>query len=260
MTSETDWFIPQLKSDQPSLRVFTLPQAGGGCATFASAARSMGPGIDVWGLNLPGRQARFAEPARSDLYPLVEEIADAFPRFVEGPYAFVGYCSGSLLALLLTKALKERGRQLPEGLVTISFRAPHRPSGFEQVHTLESEDFWREILSYGGVPEALVSRPEYRELFEPSLRADHALVAAYRDAPVEPLDVPISVLGGRRDPVLGAAELLEWQRYTAAGFALRLLDGAHWLLEEPAARLPEAIGRELRGFLADGASGRGREA
>jgi surfactin synthase thioesterase subunit len=225
----TDWFIPLSDADRAVAHVYAFPQAGGGATAFAALADAVGPDIAVWALNLPGRQARFAEDPRTDLGPLLDELAAAVPD--RAPGFLFGYCSGALLAFLLARRMREVGRRLPAELVVASYPAPDRAEPARTTHLLPVEEFWAEILSYGGVPEGVAAQPDFREIFEPALRADYALLAGYGYADGPPLPMPITAVSGAEDPVLLADDVDRWRAHTTAAFEAVTVPGDHWLLE-----------------------------
>jgi surfactin synthase thioesterase subunit len=239
------WFVPLTERPRPDarLRVLALPQAGAGVAAFAECAELLGPDIAMYGLNLPGRQARFAEPVRTELGALIDDIAEGIDPDLLAPlpYLLFGYCSGALLAYVLADALRARNLPAPAGLVVASYPSPGLVRPATTLHTLPTDEFWAEIASYGGFPVLLAEQPDFREIFEPALRGDYELLAGYQPVDRAPFDFPVTVACGRRDPVHDPAALLAWRRHTTGRFALELIDGDHWLLAGTEASLAELL-------------------
>ncbi|MEU5783370.1 thioesterase II family protein [Micromonospora lupini] len=245
-TTDLSWFVPLSDPDAGKAHVYALPQVGGGCATFAACADVLAPHTVVWGVNLPGRQARFLEPPRTALMPLVGELADALQTVDPPPQVLFGYCSGALLAFLIVQELHARAAAPPGRLVVASHPAPDRVPPPTNLHTLPSDQFWAEIISYGGVSDEIAAQADFREIFEPALRGDYALLADYRAAPAPPLDLPITVVVGAGDPVLREDDLLAWRSFTTGDFALHTLDGDHWLLDTAGAELAALLDKEAQ--------------
>ncbi|GAA3438044.1 thioesterase II family protein [Kutzneria kofuensis] len=244
-----DWFVRLPGGEPGGVQVFAFPHAGAGCAAFGECTAELSGVLDVWTANLPGRQARFLEPCRTEIQPLVAELADALPSYRDGrPYGIVGYCAGALLAYLLTAELQRRGAEPPARLVLVSYATPGRVPADPDLHTLPSARFWERISALGGVHERLAAHPDARQVFEPALRGDFTLLAGYRPAADEPvLGAPISVVAGRDDPLLDVAELTRWRDRTAGDFRLHLIRGGHWLLEDEPAGLAAALAEQLAG-------------
>lgn len=239
MRATTDWFIPLSDPTGATLHVYAFPPAGGGCATFAGLADQLAPDITVWGLNLPGRQARFGEEPRTQLDPLLDDLAAEFTD--QDRPVLLGYCSGALLAFLLARRLRARGLPPPAALVAASYPAPDQAEPSRELHLLDSSRFWQEILSYGGVPPAVADQPDFREIFEVALRADYELLAGYRYAAAPPLDIPVTTLSGAADPVLTPAAVEGWRRHTTRDFRTVTLPGGHWLLDGDLPGVAEAV-------------------
>ena len=72
--------------------------------------------------------------------------------------------------------------------------------------------------TYGAVPEAIRQSEELKKVFLPILRADVELLEKYKNIRSEPLDCPISVLGGKSDPAITKVMLAGWQTLTSAEF------------------------------------------
>lgn len=226
-----DWLVPLVPDLDRPVTLVTLPHVGGGPATFGDCARRLSPEIATWGLNLPGRQARFAEPPVTDLVTVVDAVVAALEQRARVPYVLFGYCSGAISAYLAAHAVRDRRLPAPAALVVASFPAPHRFRVTSGLPALPADEFWAEISSYGGIDPVLAAQPDYREIFEPALRADYALLADFR-LPEQPvLDIPVFAFAGRHDRLTSGAELFDWAGYTTSGFRLDLLDTGHWVLD-----------------------------
>lgn len=90
-------------------------------------AEQLSPGLEVWGLQVPGHETcadTAAEAVRAPLalerYASFEHLAahycDAITEVQSrGPYRFLGWSSGGLLALHVALQLQRRGPVLPQG-------------------------------------------------------------------------------------------------------------------------------------------------
>jgi medium-chain acyl-[acyl-carrier-protein] hydrolase len=243
---ESPWFAPLSPGRQHSWRVLALPQAGAGCAAFVECASAVGTDIAIWGLNLPGRQARFREPSITDLHQLVAATTSAIRPLADRPYVLFGYCSGALLAYLVATAARSAGVPAPKALVVASYPAPQHANPPRNLHTLPPDTFWPQVLSYGGFDAGLVAQSEHREIFEPALRADYQALSTFRYRPEPPLATPIVALAGSRDPFLDKRGLAAWAERTTAGFRCQLLDAEHWLLMSSYMEIARVLERECR--------------
>jgi surfactin synthase thioesterase subunit len=234
------WFVPQSSPSDSTACVYALPQAGGGCASFADLAQRLGPAHTVYALNLPGRQARFLEPPRVDLDGLLDDLTQDLAD--RPPGVLFGYCSGALLAFLLARRLRASKYPSPTGLIVASFPGPDHARPPRTLHLADHKTFWQQITSFGGIPGIVQDQPEFMELFETALRADYALLADYEYVEEPPLDLPIWVVRGDSDPDLTAPDLDRWRRHTTQAFTLTSVSGSHWLLDDA----PTAVAQTIR--------------
>jgi surfactin synthase thioesterase subunit len=228
--TDAGWFVPLADDTTGNPHVVAIPQAGGGCATFAPMAALLAPDITVWGANFPGRQARFLEPPCTDLEAVLDRLAADYPA-PGRPTVLFGYCSGALLAFLLARRLRARGGPLPAALVVASCPAPHVAQPPTTLHRARPDRFWAEILALGGVPAAVALQPDFREIFEVGLRADYALLADYIFAEEPPLPIPLVAVHGADDPMLSGDRVDGWSRHTAGSFHSVRTPGDHWILD-----------------------------
>ncbi|GAA1369349.1 thioesterase II family protein [Catellatospora chokoriensis] len=226
------WFVPLVDDPDRPVRVFGMPQAGAGCATFADCAARLSSDVALYGLNLPGRQARFGEPARTDLGLLATDLANDLRGYLDRPYVLVGYCSGAALAYLVAREVHAAGLPLPRALVAISFPGPQFTAMDQDVHVLPSGEFWQKITDSGGFPPQLAAQPEFRDIFEPALRADYELFAGFRYEESARMPLDISVIIGRHDPALqNPIDLVGWSAQTSGTCSVHIVESDHWLLD-----------------------------
>lgn len=244
MTEATDWFVPMAAAG--GTRVFSFPHAGGGCAQLAPFARAAARhGLSVWAANLPGRQARLAEPPRSAYQPLVEELADALVELVDDrPYGVFGYCGGALLAFGVLRRLAVQGVPLPARFVVSSYEAPDIGRRPYSLARLRSDELWDYLRESGGIPPGVDADARLQDMAEGAIRADFAVLGNYRHEPGPPLPVPITVCHGEEDELPRGA-FLGWRRQSTHRLRLRSTPGGHWVLDdacdEVAALVAEAV-------------------
>ncbi|MFC4015628.1 thioesterase II family protein [Nonomuraea purpurea] len=242
-----DWFVPLGAAGRT--RLFSIPHAGAGCAQLAGLAKAMEPHrVQVLSANLPGRQARLAEPPVTDYATLVEELADGMVAHADGPpYALFGYCGGALLAYGVARALMSRSTQPPTRLIVASYEAPDIALLPRRVADLPADRLWTYLLDSGGVPDSLGADPQLRKLVEPAIRADFTALAGYRHRPGPPMPLPITVFFGERDPGTPRGALLGWRRQSERPVELRPLRCGHWLMDEAVSDLAAGIASVLEG-------------
>lgn len=247
MTGEGVW-LTRLTDDpgDPAIRLFAFPNAGAGPNVFTELARHLPAWIGLWAVALPGREARFGEPARTELESLTADLAEALLPHVAHPYALFGDCSGALLAYLVAHRVRELGGPAPVRLVVSAYPPPDVANRTpRELLALDSAEFWRRLIAQGGIPPEIVAFDDLREVFEPAFRADYRLLAQYEHRPLPPLRTPITSLSARGDP--------NADRY-AAGWAAQGNGGPHHEEVGDGGRAidsPVALGGHLAQMLGD---------
>ena len=232
------WFVPMTDEERP-LRVVAFPHAGAGCGAFAECATRLDTSIALYGLNLPGRQARFTEPPETDLTALTTVLVDELAALTGQPYVLFGYCSGALLAYCVLRAALAADLPPPRSFVVGAYPAPHLARPDPELHLAPADELWAQALETGGFSSVLVAQPAFREVFEPALRADYELLGGFRYVAGSPLPIPIVGVIGRHDPLLSDALVRPWARHTDRRFRVETLEADHWLLDRD---LPGLIG------------------
>ena len=103
----------------------------------------------------------------------------------------------------------------------------------EPLRFLANEQFIEKLhQTYGAVPDAIRKSAELQEGFLPILRADVELLETHEEAHADPLDCPLTVLGGDSDPAITSAMLAGWRARTSAGFEQHQFPGGHFFIHD----------------------------
>jgi surfactin synthase thioesterase subunit/phosphopantetheinyl transferase len=188
-------------------------------------------------VQLPGREARLAEPPDIDVAALARAIV---ARASGRPFALFGHSMGARLAFEAARQMRRDGAPGPVRLFASGCRPPHLDVPLTRLAGLPDDELCARIVAMGGTPPAALAHPELRELVLPAIRSDFAMVEAYRYRLEPPLDVPIVVLAGADDPEAAAAEMTGWSAHTAAWTRLYTLPGDHFFLHSAQA---DVLGR-----------------
>jgi medium-chain acyl-[acyl-carrier-protein] hydrolase len=238
------WLVVRRQPSRTAIRLFCFPYAGGGASAFRQWTAA--GNLDIWAVQLPGREDRFTHPPFTTLPSLLAPLRDALLPFLAQPFAFFGHSMGALVAYELTRELRRSAAPMPRALFVSGRRAPHLPPRKRPLHDLPDVEFERELRALNGTPAAVLADRELMALMAPLLRADFAVCETYAPAKERPLDIPIHALGGIDDPEATAEELEGWREHTTAFGGVRQFQGDHFYLQGEAPKILGAISEGLR--------------
>ncbi|WP_422925598.1 thioesterase II family protein [Singulisphaera sp. PoT] len=229
--SPTRWWVRWRPNSDARLRLFGFPYAGGGAMIYRSWCAALSPEIDVFSLQLPGRESKSGQPPFQRIGDLIEALAASMSVEIDRPYAFFGQSMGALIAFELLRRLRRDGLPAPEFFVASARVAPQLPLRRQSFHHLPEPEFRDELRRMDGIPAALFDYPELLEVVSPTLRADFALSDHYDYKPEPPLDCPVIAIGGDQDAWVQREDLEGWREQTTGDFRCHVLSGNHFFLK-----------------------------
>ena len=187
--------------------------------------------MQVWAVQLPGREARVREPAISDLSAIVGEVAGQLEPLFDRPVAFFGHSMGAVIAFETARVLAARRALQLRHLFVSAYRPPSVPDPKPPIRQLPDDAMVAEIgRRYGGIPAAVLGEPELLALLLPTLRADITALETHRWVPGELLGCPLTVFGGTDDATAPTPHLEEWRAMTTGPFRRQAFQGDHFYL------------------------------
>ncbi|GLF95629.1 thioesterase II family protein [Streptomyces yaizuensis] len=236
-------------ADGGRLRMFCFPYAGGGASAYAGWQRRLGAAVDVQPVQLPGREGRMADPRFTDLRALVDDLDEQLGPALEGPHVLYGHSMGALIAFALAQRRHARGRQLPLALLLSAHRAPHLPPpAITNGRVSDDGELIRGLAELGGLPRALLDRPEWLAALLPVVRGDLLLCASSGNVERAPVPVPVHTFAGVDDRLVTVREIREWSAYTTRESENRVLPGGHFFIREQEAVFLEHLTGVLRRY------------
>ena len=119
------WFPNSADPEDPRMRLFCFPYAGGGTAIYHRWQRYLDDLVLVLPVKLPGRESRINEPAYECMQRLVEDLLPPLRGQLRTPFAMFGHSMGALVAFELAKQLGQSTSREPNCLFVSACRPPH---------------------------------------------------------------------------------------------------------------------------------------
>ncbi|GLV59121.1 hypothetical protein KDH_59490 [Dictyobacter sp. S3.2.2.5] len=197
--------------------------------------------VEVCPIQLPGRETRIGEAPINRLADLLPPLVEALNPYLHEPFQIFGHSMGSLIGFELTRELRRRQLPTPTHLFMSGHRAPQTPREETQTWQLPEAEFIQSVKDMGGTPDAVLQNDELMQLLLPTLRADFAINETYHYQPEPPLNIPITVLGGREDKEVKPEELKDWQLQSSYPIDLHIFSGNHFFIHSHQPQLTRLI-------------------
>lgn len=226
------------------VRLFCLPHAGGGAASFHPFSRMLPDWIEMMAVQLPGRETRLAEPPHQRMAPLVDALLHGVRDSLTRPYAMFGHSMGALIAFELARALRRQDLPMPQTIIVSGRRAPTVPNTDPPLHVLPDDKFVEALVRrYDAIPRLIRDEPELMALFVPVMKADFATFETHvhRDEP--PLPCAVGIYGGRDDPQ--TLQMSGWADLFAGPVRTRVFDGGHFYLADQRNAVVAALAEDV---------------
>ena len=235
-----------------AIRLFCFPHAGGGASVFRPWMTELAPDINVYPVQLPGREGHWREPPLTRISALVPALSEALRPFLQPPYAFFGHSMGAFVAFELARQLRRENRQVPAALIVSAARAPQIPDPDPPVHTLPAQQLLENLKRLDGIPQELLEHPDLVAVLLPAMRADLAICETYEYRDELPFKCPISIYGGEHDYKVPLEHLIPWRVHTSGEFRLRVFPGDHFFhLKQARTAVTRALREELWRYTAE---------
>lgn len=229
-------------------RLVCFPFAGGGANLYRRWPDLLPATVEVYAVQLPGRETRLKEPCVRDADVVSDRVIEELEAIGwHRRTAFFGHSLGSLLAYDVARKLKQRNRSEPCVLFESGRQPPHLRAGGD-LHRQPDDVLIAAIKQLNGTPGALLEDAEMRAIVLPLVRSDYTILETYRVPPIDPLHCPIVTCVGDRDSEVTPPEMEAWGQLTRGPCRHRVFAGDHFFLNERAAELARYIAECLALF------------
>jgi surfactin synthase thioesterase subunit len=235
-----DWFVSAGDAVPWSTRIFCFPHAGGSPRAYLDWQAGLGEDAEIVAICRPGREHRAAEPAPT-ICELIDGAAAAITSVTEAggpPFYLFGHSLGALVTFEVCRRLSglaELRHFIASGIAAPSLLPSQR---VKDIAKLSGAAFAEAIGFFGGLPAEVVADPEVRDLLLPGLIADFRMAVGYHYRAGPRLGVPATLVVGRDDPHVKAAQVEPWSDEFTRPPERHWVDGGHFYFEpRPAAVL-----------------------
>lgn len=214
----------------PRLRLLCLPYAGGSASLFFTWTSLLPADIEVRSAQFPGRQERLSEPPLRSVEAMVDALAAALAPLPPAPLFIYGHSLGSAVGFELARRLQGTPHSA-RGLVAAARRAPQLPPNRPQLYQLPDPAFKDMLHRLYGMPLEVLRNDDLMSIALPSLRGDFTAHDLYTYTPGPPLELPLTILSGSKDPAVTRAEAEAWSEITTQYRGLHEVDGGHLFVQ-----------------------------
>lgn len=228
--TDAGWFVPiQASSYADSPRLYCFPFAGSGISVFAGWSALADAGINITGIQTPGREERADEQPFKNMPDVIAHLLDIFP-VQTAPYYLFGHSLGGLMAYEFVLALQKAGKTLPSGIIISGCDAPLQPSE-GKIHLLDTDAFIEEVMQRFEAGKPYEERRMALQENHATLRADIEMLETYKPAK-QTIKVPLKVICGKKDSLTHSSRMKDWIQLTESDFSISYLDAGHNMIIE----------------------------
>ncbi|MEU8180103.1 thioesterase domain-containing protein [Micromonospora sp. NPDC049044] len=249
--TDTASLAPWIQYAQPvpgvRLVLLCIPHAGGSASSFRDWTTKLASrGIEVWPVQLPGRETRYNEPLLTDLGGMVKALSDVvLPQLRDRPYAVFGHSAGSVMAYAFARHAVAHGQPPPRHLFVSACRPPQHPDPDFPIHLLPDDRLLDRLVGYGRMPMEVLRYPDLTKSMINTARADLQLVETYPWPDDPALDCPVTALGGLEDVDVPVHLLPDWRVISRRRTESHTVPGGHFPEAAGQQRILEVVRRAL---------------
>jgi medium-chain acyl-[acyl-carrier-protein] hydrolase len=225
----SSWILSHPAPPAPRVRLVCLPYSGGGASMYRSWCEELAPDIEVVPIQPPGRENRFREPALTSMDAILSHLLPVVSALRDRPLALFGHSVGARIAYELVLRMRATGMTLPVHLFVSACRAAHLNARHPLMGGMDDEELLHSIVARYGA-DAQVKDEELYRLMLPTIRSDIVALETCPFTGTDPLDLPMTGLGGTADLYVTQDEIEAWRDRTTAPFDFRMFEGAHFYL------------------------------
>lgn len=229
--------IPNGES-KDELKLFCLPYAGGNSFLFREWRNILNcKGVTVCPLEYPGRGTKISIPFASTLQDLCTSLFNEILEMKEKSFSIFGHSLGAIVGFELSIMVKEYYRKLKKkntqhSLIVSGCVAPDKVKNFSEFQNISDDLLIKKLIDLNGIPQAMVSDPNFREFFLPIIKADFSLLKDYYPKPDCCIDVPVTAFCGESDPHTNSEDVERWKAWSSHTLSVHSVPGDHFFIHD----------------------------
>lgn len=214
--------------------LFCIPYAGGSAAGYYKWKRYFEKDIELYAIELAGRGSRVKESKYIDFKSMIEDIYTHICQVNSEqpsiPFIIFGHSMGGLLAYEVSQKLLECGNSVPVHIILSGCMPPNYKSNYN-ISLRDDESLIKSLIPLGGMSQDIINNSELRDLFLPIIKSDYQMFIEYSGLDhTSLLPCNISVLYGRKDPMISEIPLKDWGNHTMNSCDFYSFEGDHFYL------------------------------
>ncbi|RST18379.1 amino acid adenylation domain-containing protein [Streptomyces sp. WAC05374] len=232
------WLRTLKPAKEPYARIVCIAGGGGTTAGHVPLIRHVPDGVELLGVQMPGRESRTGEDPATSMRDVVAAISAELTSRTPVPTVVYGHSQGSWMAWELAHALSALPDAPALTLVPACAMPPYAevPPAMRRMEDLAKSldgitagELARALE--GILPDDVLASEELLTTYASALHHDAILSMNHREsllgAEREPLRIPVVAVTAKDDPVLPEETARGWQHLTRGEFVHRVIDGSH---------------------------------
>ena len=237
-------------SEKGRVNLFIFPCSGGTASSYHHWREHLSEEINIYPVQYPMREKRARDAMPESIKLLAQSLAEDCMDIIKGgKFAFLGDCSGSLVAYEASVYLSEKYGISPEKIFVVSSPSPDisNPMYFKDklISQLNDEEFIEFLKENMTFPEEFYANKFAVDYYRKIVKTDFKMVEEYDYSSKTKLGCGISVFFGKTDPYMNEDQSNGWKNFTDHVFEHQVLDGGHNIFETHPKEICQDIERSL---------------
>jgi surfactin synthase thioesterase subunit len=241
-----NWIVPIKESESAKATLLCFHHAGGAASFFRKFSKYINNDVNLYSIQLPGREKRFTEKFIEDLEEIIEHLNRHFAIKNNNLFLF-GHSLGALLAYEFSRSLCKHNI-IAKHLIISGRNAPSYFSTF-RISKLQNKELLEYLKEIGDIPKDLYHNSELLKIFLPIIKSDLKISDTYTYKGRANLPHPITVYLGNLDKSINLNTIDEWSYETSSTYEKVMFNGGHFYLTENLDEVMDNLNKLMNKYL-----------